>query len=85
MSKHLNIKTDSCIEVIVYNSSAGGRAPVHGAYLANQEGFKWIPWSWNEKGESFPLRIHSLDITLSVASGEIQINSEEGPQDTLVA
>lgn len=79
------IKSDTGIEVIIYNSGAGGRAPIHGAYLANQQGFKWIPWSWNEKGESFPLRVHSLDISLALASGEITVEeiAEEGTETLL--
>lgn len=71
------IKSDAGIEVIVYNPAAGGQAPIHGAYFADQKGFKWVPWSWDAKGKSFPLRIHNLDITLAIAANEIQVNQEE--------
>lgn len=84
------IKSDTGIEVMIYNSSAGGQAPVHGAYLANQKGFKWVPWSWNAKGESFPLRVHSLDITQAIAAEEvvvnaIQVNEEKGEEQVIIA
>lgn len=79
------VKTDTGIEVIIYNSAAGGAAPIHGAYLANQRGFKWVPWSWNFRGESFPLRIHDLDITLAIANEEVNVTDPEEEKETVVA
>lgn len=75
------IKSDAGIEVIIYNASAGGQAPIHGAYFADQKGFKWVPWSWDAKGKSFPLRVHNLDISLAVAAGEITVNEIQVNQE----
>ena len=50
--------------VIIYNISAGGDRPIHGAYLADKTTDEWIQCSWGANGRFRENARTSLDIFL---------------------